>query len=237
MSVIEPTTGKTGYLAVRNEVFRRIQTRIWPPGATLPTESELAAEFGCARATVNRALRELSEMGIVERRRKSGTRVKTLPAKQARLPITIVRHEVEARNAAYRYDLISRSETGAPPWLASRLGLPQGQPVLHVRCMHYADSAPYQFEERWVNIEAVPDIVSADLATIGPNEWLLRTVPFTQAEVSFSAVAADTELANFLSATPGSPLFRMERTTRLGTQPVTLVRMTYHPGYRLTTSY
>lgn len=163
---------KTTFQDVRKEVFRRIREGIWPRGAVLPTEIELAEEFGCARATVNRALRELTEEGIIERRRKSGTRVKMLPDKQARFAIPIVRREVEERGARYRYALVHRQEIAAPDWLVPRIGLRRGQKVLHLQCMHYADNAPFQFEECWVNIEAVPSILEADLETIGPNEWL-----------------------------------------------------------------
>ena len=55
--------------------MRRIHARDYAPGANIPGEVELAGEFGVARATVNRALRELSDEGILERRRNSGTRV------------------------------------------------------------------------------------------------------------------------------------------------------------------
>ncbi len=51
----------TGFQDIRDEVIERIQTRVWPQGSLLPTEVELAAEFGVARATVNRALRELAD--------------------------------------------------------------------------------------------------------------------------------------------------------------------------------
>ena len=45
----------------------------------IPGEEALAREFGCARATVNRALRDLAEAGVLERRRKAGTRVALQP--------------------------------------------------------------------------------------------------------------------------------------------------------------
>ena len=229
-------TRRTGFQEVRDTVLRRIEDRVWPQGSLLPPEIELAAEFGCARATVNRALRELAEDGIVDRRRRGGTRVATDPVRHAKLQIPVVRQTVEAQGAAYRYGLVSRTELPCPAWLATRLALPEAAPILHVRSMHYADNAPFQFEDRWINIAAVPNVAEADFTTTGPNEWLLREVPFTEAEVSFMAVAADPELAEFLGSPAGAALFRMERTTWLRKEPVTFVRMTYHPGYRMTSA-
>lgn len=228
---------RTSFHAVRDEVKRRIESRIWPQGTLLPTESELAEEFGCARATVNRALRELAEQGFVERKRKSGTRVKTAPVRQARFEISLARRVVEEQNADYRYALVERAVITAPAWLASQLGLHAGTRVLHLLCMHYANNQPFQLEERWVSLSAVPAMEEADLSRIGPTEWLLTAIPFTDAEIAFGAIGADGRLAEFLSTSVGMPVMQMERTTWLKGEPVTFARLTHHPGYRIRTEY
>ena len=51
--------------------------------------------YGAARATVSRAMRELADDGIVERRRKTGTRVRLSPIRQARFGIPVVKTEIE----------------------------------------------------------------------------------------------------------------------------------------------
>ena len=56
---------RTSYHDIKAIVLTRIRENIWPPGANLPGEIELAKEFGCARATVNRAMRELVDEGIL----------------------------------------------------------------------------------------------------------------------------------------------------------------------------
>ncbi len=226
-----------GFQDIREEVLNRIQTRIWPQGTLLPTELELAAEFGCARATVNRALRELADQGIVDRKRKGGTRVVTNPVKQARFPIAVVRKMIEDMNAAYRYTLISRVQIDCPPWLQAKLDLPAKSQVLHIKCMHQANNRPFQFEERWINTKAVPAVMDEDFLSIGPNEWLLAEVPISNAEISFSAVPATAELHDFLSVSTGTPLLQMERITWLQGQPLTFVKMTFHQGYQMHTAY
>lgn len=227
----------TGFQAIRDEVINRIQTRVWPQGSLLPTELELAAEFGCARATVNRALRELAEQGIVTRKRKGGTRVAATPVKQAKLAIAVVRQTIEEMNAAYRYALVSRRQTACPPWLQARTGIPDGSQVLHLHCMHHADNRPFQFEERWISLDAVPQAADEPFQSAGPNEWLLAQVPFSDAEICFSAVPATGPLPEFLAVPEGTPLFQMERTTWFRGKPVTFVRMTFHQGYQMRTSY
>ncbi|MFS4581530.1 GntR family transcriptional regulator [Phaeobacter sp. C3_T13_0] len=232
-------TGRTitGFQDVRDEVLERIQNRVWEQGDLLPTEQELSDEFGCARATVNRALRELAERGIIDRKRKSGTRVAVLPVKQAKLEITLTRQLVEDRNALYRYALVQRDAVAAPGWLASQLQLTSGAPVLHIHAMHYADNQPFLYEDRWINTTAVPKVADADFTEVGPNEWLLAEVPFSTAELSFGAIAADEELSDYLACPVGTPLFQMERTTWFQAQAVTFVRMSFHPGYQMRSHY
>ncbi len=228
---------RISFQVVRDEVKRRIETRVWPQGALLPTETQLSEEFNCARATVNRALRELADQGFVERKRKSGTRVKKEPSKHAKLEFSLTRQVVENQNATYRYALVERTVKPSPGWLASQLGTPCEARVLHVVCMHYADNLPFQMEERWINIDAIPDVESADLRDHGPHEWLLNAAPFTGAEISFSAISADSRLAEFMGTTAGTSMIKLERTTWKDEEPICFARMVHHPGYCIRTRY
>ncbi len=228
---------RISFQLVRDEVKRRIESRIWPQGSLLPTETQLAEEFNCARATVNRALRELADQGFVERKRKSGTRVKKEPSKHAKLEFSLTRQVVENQNAAYRYALVERSIVTSPSWLASQLSVAPDARVLHVICMHYADNRPFQLEERWINLDTVPEVEEADLNDNGPHEWLLNAAPFTDAEVAFCAVSADSRLAEFMGTTAGTSMIQLERTTWKDEKPLTFARMTHHPGFYIRTKY
>ncbi|MFV2001767.1 MAG: GntR family transcriptional regulator [Paracoccaceae bacterium] len=226
---------KVSFRDVKESVLGRIRNKTWAPGTIIPGEVELAVEFGCARATVNRAMRELAVEGILDRKRKAGTRVNAAPVRQAKFAIPLVRVEIEATGAVYRYVLVNRKSLIAPGWLRARLGLKADARVVHLQCMHYAGNAPFQFEDRWINISAVPAVEQADFDEVGPNDWLVDQVPFTDAELSFRAVGADPQLAEFLFIAAGEPVFTAERTTWLGDNPVTFARMSFAPGYRMTT--
>ena len=225
------------YKDVKSDILSKITSGHWQPGSVIPNEIELAETYGCARATVNRAMRELADDGLIERRRKAGTRVRASPIRQARFDIPLVRREIEDKGAEYRYSLASRSIETAPDWLRTRLQLGQGADALHLVCMHYADGDPFQHEDRWINPETVPAVLEADFSALGPNEWLVAQLPFSTAEISFSAIEADQELADHLGCAAGNALFRTERTTWLQGRAITLVRLTYRRGHRVTTQY
>lgn len=222
---------------VKADLLDRIASGKMPPGSLVPNEIELAEAYGCARATVNRAVRELADEGIVERKRRAGTRVRMAPIRQARFSIPIVREEITAQGAEYRYALVSRSVQVVPDWLRVRLKLRPGQMVLHLVCMHYADGMPYQHEDRWINPDIIPAALDEGFSEIGPNEWLVSKLPFSDAEISFTAIEADRALADHLGCSVGDALFRTERTTWLQGTPITLVRLTNRRGHRVTTQY
>ena len=228
---------KAAYKDVKSDILSKITKGEWALGSLIPNEVDLAMTYGCVRSTVNRAMRELAEEGLIERRRKSGTRVRMTPIRQARFDIPIVRAEIEAKSAEYRYSLVSSSVEPAPGWLCARLKLSQKSEVLRLVCMHYADGDPYQHEDRWINLVSLPQAQTANFSDIGPNEWLVSTIPFSDVEISFSAGLADQRLNNYLTCALGDPVFTIERSTWWEGQAVTYVRLTYKPGHRLTTRY
>ncbi|HBB82878.1 MAG TPA: GntR family transcriptional regulator, partial [Sulfitobacter sp.] len=50
---------KVTYRDVKSDILSKITKGEWPLGSLVPNEVDLAETYGCARATVNRAMREL----------------------------------------------------------------------------------------------------------------------------------------------------------------------------------
>ena len=90
-----PVTYRVTYRDIKADILGKIIRAEWKAGTPIPGELDLAATYGVARATVNRAMRELVEDGIIERKRKSGSRVRMAPLRQARFDIPLVRREIE----------------------------------------------------------------------------------------------------------------------------------------------
>jgi GntR family histidine utilization transcriptional repressor len=220
-----------GWREVRAEIAERIRRRDWPPGAAIPPEAELADSLGVARTTVNRALRALAEAGMVERRRRSGTRVLAAQPGDARLAVPLVRAEIEATGAAYRYERLARAVEPAPAAAAAALGVVEGAPALRVVCRHWADDRPHQLEQRWINLAVAPGAAQEPFAAQGPNAWLVETMPLEGARHVFSAELATAETAPLLRLSIGAPVFVIERRTWTAAGAITWVRL-LHPGDR-----
>jgi GntR family transcriptional regulator, histidine utilization repressor len=226
---------RRSWQGVRDEARRRINERMWKPGDLIPGEAELASEFGCARATVNRALRSLAESGLLDRRRKAGTRVARNPVRKATLEIPVIRDEIEHRGLSYQYTLLRRELVEPPADIRARMKAEAGAKLLHVLAVHLADGRPYVYENRWINLRAVPEAGQADFATFSPNEWLVANIPFQGGDFSFSATSADAGVAEILACKSGEGLFVIDRATWNDRLTITLVRLIFAPGYRMHT--
>lgn len=224
------------YKDIQNILLERITGGEWPPGALVPAEADLAREFGCTRVTVNRAMRALAETGLVERRRKAGTRVVKRQSRNAVFEIHLVRDEIEQRGGRYKYLLISREEAVPPQKVRAEMGLTGKVRALHVVSLHFADGVPYQIEDRWIDLQVVPAARGETFEAVSPNEWLLREVPYTSAEHVFRAALPSAGEGELLDLPRGSPVFLIERTTWLAGEVVTHVRLV-HPAdsFRLVT--
>lgn len=221
--------------SLEQELRQRIQSRVWQRGELIPNEMDLAKEFGCARATVNRALRHLAEQGLLDRKRKAGTRVTLHPVRKATLHISIVRKEIEERNQDYGYVLIAKTERVPPRDVRDRMNVGDAEGLLKVEALHLADGKPFLYEDRWVNLAAIPEIKQADLNQISANEWLVVNAPFTTGLIAFSAMNATRKVADVLKVAENTALLLLERTTWDNDVAITDARMIYADGYSMRT--
>lgn len=228
-------TARLSWKHVRDAIHARILDSTYAPGDKLPKDQRLAEELGCARTTVQRAMRDLSDSGIVERRRKGGTHVRTDPVTRATLDIPITRKEVEQKGAVYGYQLVNLSSAATPLAIAAKFELSAATNMLHIEALHLADQRPYIFEDRWVSVDTVPEIAGVDLTLESANEWLVRNRPYSRCDLRFYAIKASEYHAGLLDITPDEALFVMERTTWIGKDPITTVKAVTTPGYQLLT--
>lgn len=219
------------YRDIQAELLRRISSGIWPPGTTIPHETALAQEFSCTRTTIGRALRELATAGLIERKRKAGTKVISRSGRDAIVTISPVREEIRAAGQDYGYALVLRERGKAPEAVRASMGLSARDTVLHVQCLHFAAGQPYQFEDRWINLANVPAAAEQSFEDISPNEWLIREVPYSRARHVFRAARPADHERSTLRLAPDEWVFVVERVTWLDTAAITYARL-LHPADR-----
>lgn len=210
---------------LQRRIYTDLETRIlsgdWAPGQRIPFEHELTSRYGCSRMTVNKAISELAERGLVTRRRRAGTFVAQPRTQSAVLAIPDLRAEVEARGQSYGYELLSRQVR--EPLNDDEYELASGSPLIALRCLHRADEAPLALERRIISLAMAPEAESEDFQDQPPGSWLMGVSPWTEAEHRISAVACDARDGRHLLLKSGTPCLSVERQTWRDGRPVTRV--------------
>lgn len=209
---------------IRSAIEARIASGEWLPGHRIPFEHELVVQYGCARATVGKALTALVRAGLLERRRKAGTFVAYPHVQSAVLDIPDIGKAIAARTGSYRFDLLVsqfRTDDG-------EIGnFSPGTEVRQITGIHHGQDGPFAFEDRLISLASVPEARDADFAIQSPSSWLIRSVPWTQARHRISAVGANPEVSAHLAIPRHTPCLLVERWTWRTGEPVTYVCQTF----------
>lgn len=202
---------------IREDIESKIHSGEWKPGTRIPIEQELAARYGCARATVSKALGELVAAGLVERRRKAGTFVAHPPVHSAVMTVPDLAELIAARGEAYRWEAraILRRKNA------------DGADTLQIDGVHFAADEPFALERRTIELAAVPAATDADFTAEAPGTWLLAHIPWTSARHVVRAVAATRAEATALATASGAACLQLERDTWRADRPVTHVRQLF----------
>jgi GntR family transcriptional regulator, histidine utilization repressor len=226
---LQPADKPTLYKQIRLDIERQILTGEWAPGHRIPFEHELMVRYSCSRMTVNKALSELAQADLIERRRRAGTFVRRPKFLSAVLQITDIRAEITALGCSCGYEMIQCARRSANADDRARLGVRKTGKVVAIACRHSADNVPFAIEDRLIDLDAVPEAATADFAIEPPGSWLLHHVPWTEAEHAISAIVADEPAAAALDIAIGAPCLVIERHTWRSARPLTAVRLLY-PG-------
>ncbi len=229
---------KPQYLKLKHYILNHVTNGDWPPLSRTPSENELVAQFGVSRMTVNRALRELTDAGVVTRLQGVGTFVAGPKAESAMFEVRSIRDEIIARGQSHTVDVLICEPVSARLATARQFGLPAGTELYHSRLLHLADGKALQLEDRFVNPVCAPDYLAIDFHVEIPHQYLMRVAPLQRTEHVIEAEAADKRLAKILDIAPGEPLLTLSRRTWSRGHVASYVRLTHPAGkYRFVGSF
>ncbi|WP_217197078.1 GntR family transcriptional regulator [Streptomyces buecherae] len=145
------------YLAVADQLRQRLTNGEWSPGARLPSRAALADEYGVGDNVVRRAQELLITQGLLEGRAGSGTYVAE-PRERLRMVRSWSRDDRDG--SPFRADMAGLGKRGtwehrteakvpAPPEIAARLGIAEGDPCVRTAYEFLADGKPVQLSTSW----------------------------------------------------------------------------------------
>jgi DNA-binding GntR family transcriptional regulator len=196
----------TAWGQVERDLRRRIDVAEFGPGAKLPSEAELAREYGVSRETVRRALESLAADGLLRTRRGSGTFVAD-SGERARYDIDLLRpwrEQLLADGHVARSRLVEVAEVGdAPPEPARLIGHDAPKRLLRGLAVHEADGIALALTESWLPVDSDGAVPRRARTALASASGVVR--------IGY----ADVEQARLLDCVRGAPLLEVVTCSRL----------------------
>ncbi len=231
--MVNPSAGGPApqYLKVKTHLREGIASGRWRPGERLPSESELTDTFGVSRMTVNRALRELHQEGLVDRVQGVGSFVAELHRIASTLTVRDVHEEILARGHRHEAQVHVLEALRADETQAAQFGIAPGAALFHSVIVHRENGIAIQCEDRLVNAACAPDYMAQDFHHVTPTHYLLEVAPLSEARYTIEAEMPSAQEARLLGMPRGEPCLVVKRSTLSLGRVVTAVRLV-HPGSR-----
>lgn len=136
-----------------------ISDRDMRPGDQLPTEPELAEQFGVSRSTIREALKLLEQDGLVNAIQGRGRFVSALGSLRIERPVTIyesITEMLQALGYAVTNVVLSVDETVADAHVAQELGIEEGDPVIRLVRLRLGGDEPMVFSINTLRRDTLP---------------------------------------------------------------------------------
>lgn len=224
-----PASALAPFARVKQHLKDRLAAGDWPPGAQMPSEAELVAQFGVSRMTVNRALKELQAEGLVERVQGVGTFAAGLHKVSSSLTLRDLHDEITQRGHHHSAEVAIQRAEPAGAALAAQLGLAEGEQVFHTLIVHRENGVALQCEDRYVHPGEAPEYLAQDFTRITPTHYLFQATALWRAQYQVQAAAPTAQEAALLGIAPAEPCLVIVRRTFSRQGPITLARLV-HPG-------
>ena len=219
------------YQQIKKIIQQRIASGEWIAGQKLPSENDLVVALDVSRMTINRALRELTQEGLIKRVHGLGSFVAEAPRHASLIELQDIALEIEHSGKRHSSKVLQLGPIDAPAEIAAQMELDAGNQLFLLRAVHYQDDLPIQLETRYVNPAAMPDFVQQDFTRVTATAYLLQQFKPDEMEHRVRAVMPDRASRKLLMMSAEQPCLQLTRRTWKKDRVVTHVTLTY-PGDR-----
>ncbi len=203
-------------------------------GSLLPTEGQLAEEFGVSRITSKRAMDELAREGLVERHRGRGTHVThesdSIPM---HAPMVGLLQEIESIGHSSVAITLQCRMAKPPRYIRQLLGVAEDAKILQLRRVRHHDNIRFGYYSSWTRLVDLPADPGVFEHTPRMSYFRSKGLKVSYIKQSLTACAASAEAARALGVERGKPLLSLTRLAfrRHHSQgfPVDYLRVLYHP--------
>jgi GntR family transcriptional regulator len=204
------------YYRVAETLKGRIASRKYPPGGIVPSEKQLAEEFGVSNITIRKAMALLVEDGLVIRRRGIGTRV--ISKQETRIPLKITgnfRDWVDSavgQKQRLKVDVLEIAVARCPQSVAKIFSTAPDSKIWRMKRIRKLNAEPISYYINHVPPELLTNVTAQDFEKGSFIDVFERScgIKIAKIEQRVEATTADMDVSSILGTEFGDPLFFIE---------------------------
>ncbi len=201
------------YFQLYDILYKDIRDGVYKPGQLLPTENTLIEQYHISRITVRKALDLLMNDGLIAKRRGYGTFVQNRKVEQTLTRVQHFASEMEKRGYVSSVTMLANEVVYASKAVAGELCIGEGDELVRVERLRYADGVPMCIESSYLIRARCPDVQRHDFSKQSLRKFLedRYDIVWKRARQKIYAVAATARTAGYLGIKEGDPLIYIER--------------------------
>ncbi|GAF41050.1 Transcriptional regulator [Agrilactobacillus composti DSM 18527 = JCM 14202] len=217
------------YIEIHNQIRLDIEAGKWRVGQRIPAERDLAKKFGVSRMTLRQAIQTLVDEGILERHVGSGTYVASAKIQEKMSGITSFTDIMQAQGKVPSSKTVSYHLASPTLSEVERLELPQGNQVLRMERIRYADGLPISFETAAVPADLVEGFSKEEItASLYHALETKGNYQLGGAHQTVTATLASERIADFLKIKRNDAILKLRQVSFLKSgRPFEYVRTQY----------
>jgi GntR family transcriptional regulator len=201
------------YVQIQEYIAELILSGKLAPESKIPSERDFSVDLEVSRMTVRRAITELVNEGLLERRHGSGTYVAKPKVTFEETELVDTVQAMRNRNLSTTSQLLEFGEIATSRRLAEKLEIEIGRPLYRVVILRLANRVPVLLERVFFPCSRCPDLEEYDLEKT--NIYDLLTAGYhaelTRVSQTIEAIPASETVADQLRVEDDFPLLMVTR--------------------------
>ncbi len=201
------------YVQIQEYLAEQILTGKFPPDTRIPSERDLSEELEVSRMTTRKALTELVNEGLLDRRHGSGTYVARPKVTYESGDLINYMETMRARNIATGSQLLEFGQVPASRRLAEKLSVEIGHSLYRIVILRLANHVPIILERNYFPCSRCQGLEEFDLEKTSISDLLSKAygVKVNKINQTIEAVAASDDVADQLRVEDGFPLLMISQ--------------------------
>ncbi len=201
------------YARIQEYIAELILSGKLAPDTKIQSERDFSDDLGVSRMTVRRAITELVNEGLLERKHGSGTYVAKPKITYESPELANYMLAMQRRNIAAASQLLEFGQVIASRRLAQSLQIEIGNPIYRVAMLRFANRVPVVLERVFIPCARCPDLEEWDLEKSSIQDLLTEAYHIQPGRISqtVEAVVAVDTVAQQLRVEEGFPLLMLSR--------------------------